>query len=94
MVCEVSPNFQSFLFQTELARMQAARLKRIAEEFDLLVKSEAVFLENASPDDGRVNRLSKANVTSSRGWKGPPPSCAAGPSTRKLTILLPYPDWR
>jgi len=43
MVYDASPNFQAFLFQAELTRMQAARLKRIAEEFDLLVKSAAVF---------------------------------------------------
>jgi hypothetical protein len=49
MVCEVSPNFQSFLFQAKLARMQTARLERIAKEFDLLVKSAAVFLGECIP---------------------------------------------
>ncbi len=44
-----SRNFQNFLFQAELAGMQMARLKRIAKDFDLFVKSAAINFEMASP---------------------------------------------
>ena len=40
--------FQSFLFQAELARVQNARLKRIARDFDLFVQGAAMQLEGAS----------------------------------------------
>ena len=44
-----SRNFQNFLFQAELAGMQMARLKRIAKDFDLFVKSAAINFKMASP---------------------------------------------
>ena len=46
----MSPMYQSFLFQAELARMQAARLKRVASELEALVKSAAIFLEKVSEE--------------------------------------------
>jgi len=45
-----SRNFQNFLFQVELAGMQMARFKRIAKDFDLLVKSAAISFKMASPE--------------------------------------------
>ena len=48
MQSHLSPKFQSFLFQAELARVQNARLKRIARDFDLLVQGAAIHLEGAS----------------------------------------------
>jgi hypothetical protein len=43
-----SRNFQNFLFQAELAGMQMARLKRIAKDLDLFVKSAAINFKMAS----------------------------------------------
>lgn len=43
-----SPNFQSFLFHAELARIQVTRFKRVARDFDLLVKSAALNFAIAS----------------------------------------------
>jgi hypothetical protein len=44
-----SRNFQIFFFRAELAGMQMARLKRIAKDFDSVVKSAAINFEMASP---------------------------------------------
>ncbi len=47
---DLSTNLKLVRFQAELAWMQAVHLARVAKEFDLYVRSAALFLEKASRD--------------------------------------------
>jgi hypothetical protein len=87
-------NFQNFLFQAELAGMQMARLKRIAKDFDLFVKSAANNFKLASHEAAPPSSQSceSESQTSDRGKHDAParlnPEPLIGDQGRRIAEAL------